>query len=203
MGSCLRRLTVYAFAILLWTSFSAGADLASAKRAYQQKDYATALQQVKPLAEKGDTEAQLILGKMYLSGHGVVTDTDQAIRWFKASAEKGNAEAQFFLGSIYLLPHRNIAEGVKWLRLSADQGNKDAQYLLGKTYLKGDDALPRDPVQAELWLRLAATDNLEFYQSELSGAEKQMSAEQISKGKALAAAWKPTTTSVSSADLKR
>jgi hypothetical protein len=42
-----------------------------------------------------------------------------------------------------------------------------------------------------MWLRLAAKDNLDFYQNELLGAEKQMTADQITKGKALAEAWKP------------
>jgi hypothetical protein len=43
-----------------------------------------------------------------------------------------------------------------------------------------------------MWLRLAAKDNLEFYQKTLLAAEEQMTADQIAKGKALAAAWKPT-----------
>jgi hypothetical protein len=59
------------------------------------------------------------------------------------------------------------------------------------TYLQGDKGLPRDLVQAEMWLRLAAENNLDFYQNELLGAEGQMTADQIAKGKALAAAWKP------------
>jgi hypothetical protein len=42
-----------------------------------------------------------------------------------------------------------------------------------------------------MWLRLAAKDNKDFYQDELKGAESQMSADQVAKGKELAAAWKP------------
>jgi len=42
-----------------------------------------------------------------------------------------------------------------------------------------------------MWLRLAAKDNLDFYQNELRVAEGQMSAEQIAQGKALAESWKP------------
>jgi TPR repeat protein len=183
--------------ILLCTSLSAGADLASAKHAYEQKDYATAFKEFTPLSEQGNAEAQFFLGKMYLVGQGVPKDSDLAIKWFKASAAQGNADAQFFLGSIYLLPHKDIAEGVKWLRLSAEQGNQDAQWLLGKAYLQGDKELPRDPVQAEIWLWLAAKDNLEFYGNELRAAEGQMTADQVAKGKALAAAWKPKAAAVS------
>ena len=191
MGSWVRRIFLFSFTILLCTSFSSGADLASAKSLYEQKDYAAAFKQLAPLAEHGNADAQLILGKMYMGGQGVLKDLDHAIKWFKASATQGNADAQFFLGSLYLLPHKDIAEGVKWLRLSADQGNQDAQWLLGKAYLQGDKELPRDPVQAEMWLRLAARDNLEFYENTLRAAEGQMSADQVAKEKALAASWKP------------
>ena len=191
MTGLLRRLfSTYALTLLICASLSA-ADLESAKRAYDQKDYATALKEFTPLANQGKAEAQLYLGKMYMVGQGVLKDPDQAIKWFKASAVQGNADAQFFLGAMYLLPHRDIPEGVKWLRLSAEQGQQDAQLLLGKSYLQDDKALPRDPVQAEMWLRLAAKNNLDFYQTELLAAEGQMTPEQIAKGKALAAAWKP------------
>lgn len=197
MGSLLRRCLPCALAIVLWGNVSVAADLESAKRAYHQKDYATALRELTPLAEHGNADAQVLLGRMYMLGEGVLKDPEQAIKWFKASASQGNADAQFFLGSMYLLPRRDIAEGVKWLRLSAEQGNQDAQYLLGKAYLQGDKELPRDPVQAEMWLSLAAERNLLFYQKELQGAEAQMNPAQIAKGKALAAAWKPKSAGAS------
>jgi len=187
----LGRIFVCAFNVLLCASCSVGADLASGKRAYEEKDYATALKELTPLAEQGNSDAQVILGRMYWMGQGVLQDTSQAIKWFEPSAKRGNADAQFFMGSYYLLPRRDIAQGVKWLQLSAEQGNQDAQWLLGKAYSQGDRQLPYDPVQAEMWLRLAAKDNLEFYQKTLLAAEEQMTADQIAKGKALAAAWKP------------
>lgn len=187
----LRRFLLGVFTILLCSLLVRAADLESAKRAFEQKDYATAFKELTPLAEKGNADAQLILGKMYLKGQGVLKDPDQAIKWFKASATQGNADAQFFLGSMYLLPQKDVGEGVKWLRLSAEQGNQDAQFLLGKAYMQGVKELPRDPVQGDMWLRLAAAQNLDFYHNELLGAERQMTQDQIAKGKALAAAWKP------------
>ncbi len=185
------RFSFCAFMILFCPLLSVAADLDSAKRAFQQEDYATALEQFTPLAEQGNPDAQFFLGKMYWMGQGVLKDANQAVKWFKLSAEQGNAEAQFYLGSFYLLPHRDIAEGVKWLRLSAEQGNQDAQWLLGKAYLQGDKELERDLVQAEMWLRLAAKDNLEFYGNALRVAERQIPPDQIARGRALAEAWKP------------
>jgi TPR repeat protein len=76
------------------------------------------------------------------------------------------------------------------LRKTCLKESQDAQYLLGKAYLHGLPSLPRDPVQAELWLSLAARKNLQFYKSELDNAESQMAKSEIASGRALAAAWK-------------
>jgi TPR repeat protein len=198
MDSWLQRFSQCVLMILICASLSSGADLKSAKHAYERKDYTVAVKEFMPMAEQGNAEAQLYLGKMYMQGQGILKDPDQAVKWFKASAEQGNADAQFFLGSYYLLPHLNVAEGVKWLRLSAEQSHQDAQLLLGKSYLQGGDKdLPRDPVQAEMWLRLAAKNNLDFYQNELHTAEGQMTPAEVSAGKALAAAWKPKAATAS------
>jgi TPR repeat protein len=90
-----------------------------------------------------------------------------------------------------VLPQKDVAKGVKLLRLSADQRNQGAQYLLGKAYVQGLPSLPRDPVQAERWLSLAARQNLQVYKKELDNAESEITPSEIARGKALAAAWKP------------
>jgi TPR repeat protein len=134
---------------------------------------------------------------MYLMGYGTPADPDKANKLFAAAAQQGNADAQFFLGARSVLHRQNVAAGMKWLELSAEQGNRDAQLLLRHTYLQGiQGAITRDPVQANKWLRLAAKDNLPFYKLQLEGAEWQMSAADIAKGKTLAAAWKPETSPV-------
>lgn len=191
MHSWLDRLVFGAFAILLGAGLCAGSDLQAAKRAFQERDFDTAFKEFAPLAEQGNAEAQAYLGKLYLMGQGVEKDQDRAIKLFKASAAQGNSDGEFMLGSLYLLPHDNIPEGLKLIRLSADQGNQDAQLLLGKAYAEADYGLPRDPVQGDMWLRLAAKDNLPFYKAQLASAERQMNADQIARGKAAAEAWKP------------
>jgi len=181
--------------IVLSAGLSRGADLASAKRDYQEKNYAAALKESAPLAEEGNADAQVLLGRMYMMGQGVDQDRDRAMKWFKTAAVQGNADAQFFLGSMYLLPQQDVGEGLKWLRLSAEQGMQDAQYLLGKTYLQGIKDAPQDLVQAAMWLRLAATGNTDFYQNELRSAEGRLTADQLTKAKSLAAEWKPRRSS--------
>ena len=194
----LQRFSLSVFIILLCAGLTAGADLESAKRAYQQEDYASAFKGFTALAEKGNAEAQVLLGRMYLTGRGAAKDPDKALKWFKAAATQGNADGEFLLGSMYLLPRSDTAEGLRWVRLAAEQGNQDAQMLLGKTYMDGLPELPRDPIQGEMWLRLAAKDNLPFYEAQLAAAEREMSPEQIAKGKALAAGWRPKASAVSS-----
>ena len=68
------------------------------------------------------------------------------------------------------------------MRLSAEQGNQDAQLLLGQTYLQGLKELPPDRAQADMWLRLAAKDNLPFSNLQLQGAERQISPADVEKG---------------------
>lgn len=167
-----------------------GADVQNGRNAYERKDYASAMKELAPLAQEGNVNAQILLGKMYMLGQGVPRNTDLALKWFEAASDQGDAEAEFFLGAMYLLPAKDIPQGLKWLRLSAEQGTKEAQLLLGMTYLKGSD-LPHDLVQADMWLRLAAATGDKLATSQCERAERQMTADQIGKARALAAEWKP------------
>jgi TPR repeat protein len=191
------RVSLCVSTIVLSAGLLAGADLASAKRDYQEKNYDAALKKSTPLAQEGNADAQVLLGRMYMMGQGVNQDRDRAMKWFKAAAVQGNADAEFLLGSMYLLPQQDVSEGMKWLRLSADQGMQDAQYLLGKTYLQGIKDAPQDLVQAAMWLLLAAKGNTEFYQNELRSAEGRLTMDQLAKAKSLADNWKPRRSSSS------
>jgi len=76
-------------------------------------DYATALRLARPLAEQGDAEAQLLLGKMYVNGTGVTRDFREAFKWFKLSGEQGDVEASFMLGvSAVSVPKRRAKYAV-------------------------------------------------------------------------------------------
>jgi len=65
------------------------ADYNDGYKAYQAKDYATALKEWKPLAEQGDSSAQFGLGWMYDLGKGVLKDYKQAADWYRKAAEQG------------------------------------------------------------------------------------------------------------------
>jgi len=92
-----------AFSVLLFFLFSnsAFADFAAGKKAYDKRDYATALKEWRPLAEQGGAHAQLNLGVMYFNGQGVTQDYRAAVKWYKLAAEQGEANAQLNLGVMY------------------------------------------------------------------------------------------------------
>ena len=69
--------------------------------AYERGDYATALQEFKPLAEQGNSDAQMMLGSMYESGQGVAQDHAETAKWYRKAAEQGNARAQIKVGVMY------------------------------------------------------------------------------------------------------
>jgi hypothetical protein len=75
-------------------------------------------------AERGNANAQFVLGMMYRDGRGVLKDDVKAMQWIKKAAEQGYAEAQFRLGIAYLLGQgvaHDRQAGCDMLRASAGQ----------------------------------------------------------------------------------
>ena len=61
--------------------------------AYERGDYATALREWQPLAERGNAIAQHNIGVIYRRGEGVPQDSAQAARWYRKSAMQGKLAA--------------------------------------------------------------------------------------------------------------
>jgi TPR repeat protein len=70
--------------------------LEDANAAIKRRDYANALQLIRPLAEKGDANAQYNLGVFYDNGLGVPQDKVRAYMWFNLSAAQGREGAAAF-----------------------------------------------------------------------------------------------------------
>jgi TPR repeat protein len=95
--------------------------------AYKNKNYATALRELKPLAEQGYADAQYNLGQMYRRGQGVQQADKTAVKWYRLSAEQGHAFAQTNLGVMYARGQGVIQDNVyayMWGNLSASNGNE-------------------------------------------------------------------------------
>ena len=115
------------------------ADLQKGRDAYDKGDYATALEEWKPLALGGDGGAQFNLALMYDTGTGVSEDAEVAVKWYTLSALQGIVKAQTNLGVMYATgrgakPYIVIA--YMWLHiasLNGDAGAVDAKKIIVKS----------------------------------------------------------------------
>jgi len=109
-------------------------------------------------AQKGDADAQYIIGTCYWDGwNGVSADKAQAASWFRKAAEQGHAKAQCELGFCYKgygIP-ADEKQQFYWFRKSAEQGYAKAQNFLGDCYGYGI-GVSEDFAQAAHWYEKAA-----------------------------------------------
>src|SRR5580658_9983730 len=107
------------------------ADLSKIKSEIEKKNYATALKELKPLAEKGSKGAQFHLALMYLEGQGVPEDPKKAAEWFQKSADQGGKHSIYNLGLLYAQGKgvkQDINKAFELFKKVADEGEADAQY---------------------------------------------------------------------------
>jgi TPR repeat protein len=121
---------IRAAAFLLCTAVSApvmAQDFDEGLAALQAGDYATALQEWRPLAEQGDVSAQYNLGTMYDNGFGVTQDYAEAVIWYRRAAEQGDAKAQTNLGFMYANGRGVLQDAVlahMWYNIGGANGNE-------------------------------------------------------------------------------
>ena len=125
---------------LLQYSNAWAASYAEGKQAYLDKDYARALEILKPLAENGDSQAQVTLGIMYDFGHGLAKDPAKAIEWYIKAAEQGIPVVQHDVGVKYFQGQgveKDYLKAAYWWEQSANAGLADSQFNLGLLYYRG------------------------------------------------------------------
>jgi uncharacterized protein len=134
------------------------AGLKEGTAAYHKADYATALTELRPLAEIGHPAAQNLLGKMNHLGQGMAQNKKEAARWFHLAAEQGLAEAQSVLGYLCLVGEgvsQNNDLALEWTRKAAQQGDANAQFNL--SVMHGEPhGIRKNPVESLKWLLSAA-----------------------------------------------
>ena len=72
-------------------------DFDKGLEAYNSGDYATAIRELKPLAEQGKAGAQYYLSRMYWRGEGVIQDYAETAKWLRKAADQGVALAHTVL----------------------------------------------------------------------------------------------------------
>jgi hypothetical protein len=122
-------LPVLLITLLLGTP-AVAADFQKGLDAWNKKDYATALREWRPLAERGHARSQVNLGWMYYLGQGVTKDYKTAVKWDRLAAEQKNARAQNYLGIMYYRGEGVIRDYVlahMWWNIAASQGVEEAK----------------------------------------------------------------------------
>lgn len=131
--------------------------LNDATAAYAKGDYATAVKDLRPLAEQGFALAQVDLGAMYHDGQGVTKDDVQAANWYRKAADQGDADGQFRLGMSYYEGWgltQDFAQAAALFQKSADQGDASAMGMLAACYDAGQ-GVPQSYVTADMWMSLS------------------------------------------------
>ena len=127
----------------------------------------TAHEKLRKTAEKGDADAQCMMGHAYYHGEGVQQDREAAVSWYRKAAEQGDASAQCMMGNAYyrgLGVEQDHEAAVSWYRKAAEKGYEYAQRCMGFAYYNGR-GVEQDHEVGASWYRKAAEQGSAIAQS--------------------------------------
>jgi len=111
--------------------------LASAKKAFDEKNYTEAIKIFQELGSKGCDVSNNTLGIMYEYGLGTEENLHKAKKFYELAAEKGNILGFYNLGMAYMYGKgvdKDIRQAITYLRKASDGGYTMASYNLGAIY---------------------------------------------------------------------
>jgi len=113
---------------------------------------------LKPLADRGDADAQARVAAFYCSGVGVAKNFAECIRYYRLAADSGNTRAQVSLAARYLMGNgtpSNHVEAARLAKLAAIKGDSMGEVVLAMCYELGA-GVPKDRDEAVRLYGLAA-----------------------------------------------
>ncbi|NOQ89523.1 MAG: hypothetical protein GQ549_01105, partial [Gammaproteobacteria bacterium] len=119
--------------LLVFTAEAATLD--DAKLAIRTQDFATAAKILKPLARKGDKQAQYQMAVLYRNGQGIKENPKNSAYWMDKSARQGYERAQYLLGTYYedgIGVKSDRKNAIYWYSAAVKQGHKNAGKRLKK-----------------------------------------------------------------------
>jgi TPR repeat protein len=161
--------------------------------AWQQAEYSRAVEIWRPLAEKGNPDAEFNLGQAYRLGRGVPLNIGAAITWFERAANKGHIDAQTTLG-LLLFQNGDHANGLKWLKAAAEKNEPRAELIYGTALVNGD-GITRDPVLGYAFVSRAAAQGLAPARDTLIQLNAMLTPEQRRQGVAMASSQEKSVSS--------
>ncbi len=155
-----KLLTVFTtLIVLIASSTQVYSDNLAGFKAYQKKDYVTAIREYTKDANKGNFSSQYKLGNMYYQGIGVPQNFQTAAMWYeKASNHDDLGVAQYKLAEFYFKGvgvQKNIETAAKWYEKSAENGYLFSILSIGLLYQYGI-GVSKNEVQAHKWLNIAS-----------------------------------------------
>jgi TPR repeat protein len=124
---------------------------------------------IEKAAQQGNANAQVLLGRRYVSGEGVPVDLKRAFEWLTKAANQGNASGQADLGIMYYVGKgvsQDLNRALSLFTKGAEQGNAMARYGLGLMYYTGN-GVPKDVRKAIELVQKAAKQGNSLAQASL------------------------------------
>ncbi|MBQ1330466.1 MAG: sel1 repeat family protein, partial [Desulfovibrio sp.] len=120
---------------------------AEAVSAYNRGEYAKARTLAAPLAEAGNPEAMLVMGRLADNGVGQPQDPAEAARWYRKAADAGSAEGMLRMAYCCRtgsgMP-KDEGQWLSWTEKAAQAGNAEAQLNLANQLMRGG-IVQKDP----------------------------------------------------------
>jgi len=154
--------------------------------AWQAGNYPLAIGNWRPLADRGDADAQYNIAQAYFLGRGVPQNSNLAEQWYERAARQGHEDAQANYG-LLLFQNGRRREAMPWIERSAGRGDPRAQYVLGTALFNGD-LVGQDLPRAYALMSRAAAAGLPPAVTQLQAMEPSISAEDRARGAELARA---------------
>lgn len=178
--------------VLCLVALPAAAELKEGAIAYSRGDLATAIRELKPLAESGLPFAQYLYGVSLLNAKAPLANEKEGEAWLERAASAGNVAAMRDLGRVRLFYKKpaDTAGARKWLGEAANRGDAEAQHLLAVSLLDGP-AGPEARPEAVMWLQLAAERGHLLSGVLLREVRPPFTDAERAEGERRAAQWKP------------
>jgi len=158
------RVTCFLFAMC--AVLSAGATRARADQrqdgltAWVKGDFVTGMRLLIPLADKGDPEAQTVVGWAYGGGWGVEKDCGRALELLSKAAQVDYPQAAFAMGRLSATGTcvaKSDKDAFAWYKRGAVLHDSASEFAVGLFYSMGR-AVPMDIVEAYRWYALCVND---------------------------------------------
>lgn len=133
--------------LFLATAFNtaAASALDYAVEAMRTGDFAEAYCIMRPLAERGDADAQYNIGWMYMNGYGLRVNDELALEWWQKASRQGHSDASFSIGMLYSLGDGKIDKdsdkAIDNYLVAAADGHEDAIAILKSMMLRNDPSI--------------------------------------------------------------